>query len=132
MAAVTVTSFDVRILAALKQQRNAGLHRLKTGLLLEPASFVPHDDPAFTDLSPQRPVELAQALDCTRIGLSDKLTDLDTVRAIQVAELGLSIWTVNDPARAQQLADWGIDGLITDVPTLMLAQGIGSIEDICK
>ena len=125
--AVTITSFDVRILAQLYKQRRAGLHRLKTGLLLEPQSIVPQDDPELAGLSPTRPVELARALDCSRIGLSDQLTDHATVLAIQAANLPLSIWTVNDPERAKQLATWGIQGLITDVPTLMLKAGSGTV-----
>ncbi len=126
-AAVTITSFDVRILAQLYRQRQNGRHRLKTGLLLEPESMIPADQPDLLQFSPKRPVELAHALDCTRIGLSDKLTDRETVSAIQAANLPLSIWTVNDPERAKQLATWGIQGLITDVPTLMLTQGIGTV-----
>jgi len=70
---------------------------------------------------------LAQALDCSRIGLSDQLTNHTTVLAIQAADLPLSIWTVNDPERAKQLAAWGIQGLITDVPTLMLKEKIGTV-----
>jgi glycerophosphoryl diester phosphodiesterase len=33
-------------------------------------------------------------------------------------ELGLKVmpWTVNDPADAQRLIDWGVDGIITDYP----------------
>lgn len=126
-AAVTITSFDVRILAQLYKQRQAGLHHLKTGLLLEPASAVPQDVVELEGLSPLRPVELAQALDCSRIGLSDKLTNQEAVFAIQAANLPLSIWTVNDPDRAKQLAAWGIEGLITDVPTLMLKEQVGTV-----
>lgn len=36
-------------------------------------------------------------------------------------DLGLIVlpWTVNDAARMNQLMDWGVDGLITDFPTLL-------------
>lgn len=34
----------------------------------------------------------------------------------------VNVWTVNDAARAQELAAWGVDGLITDdVPTILAA-----------
>ena len=30
-------------------------------------------------------------------------------------------WTCNDPARFVELAGWGVDGICTDVPDVMLA-----------
>ena len=49
-----------------------------------------------------------------------------TITADQIAEChdaGLLVngWTCNDPARFRELASWGIDGLCTDVPDVMLA-----------
>ncbi len=37
-------------------------------------------------------------------------------------ELGLQVstWTVNDLQHARRLHQWGVDSLITDVPSLML------------
>lgn len=37
-------------------------------------------------------------------------------------EAGLAVypWTVNDPARISELATWGVDGIITDVPDVAL------------
>lgn len=34
--------------------------------------------------------------------------------------LRVNVWTCNDPARAQELAAWGVDGVITDVPDVIL------------
>lgn len=119
--AVTVTSFDVRILAALQQKRCENKHHLKSGLLLEPSSLanaLPYGETA---------AEQAIALGCSRIGLSDKLTNHDSVLAIQNAGLALSIWTVNTPERAKELESWQVDGLITDYPSLMLSHLIGNI-----
>lgn len=117
--AITVTSFDVRILAALQQSRKEHKHQLKTGLLLEPSSL--------SDALPygQTPAEQSLTLGCTRIGLSDKLTTEASVSAIQAAGLPISIWTVNSPERAKELEKWQVDGLITDHPTLMLNHFIG-------
>lgn len=42
-----------------------------------------------------------------------------TSRFIQTAHrhgLAVHVWTVNDPAAMQRLADWGVDGLMTDFP----------------
>lgn len=49
-----------------------------------------------------------------------------TITAAVIADChdaGLLIngWTCNDPARFVELAGWGVDGLCTDVPDLMLA-----------
>ncbi len=119
--AVTVTSFDVRILAALQQSRNEQKHQLKTGLLLEPSSL--------SDALPygQTPAEQAIALGCSRIGLSDKLATESGILAIKNAGLSISIWTVNSPERAKELEKWQVDGLITDLPTLMLSHFVGNI-----
>jgi glycerophosphoryl diester phosphodiesterase len=35
--------------------------------------------------------------------------------------LELNTWTVDDPARARQLAEWGVDAIITNVPDQILA-----------
>ena len=39
----------------------------------------------------------------------------------QVHRAGLKVWvyTVNQPARAKQLIDWGVDGIITDAPAII-------------
>ncbi|MBC7751260.1 MAG: glycerophosphodiester phosphodiesterase, partial [Candidatus Saccharibacteria bacterium] len=112
VAAVTVTSFDVRILAALQQSRGEHRHLLKTGLLLEPLTD-------SNDVSKnQTPVQQAIELGCSRIGLSDKLATESSILAIKNAGLAISIWTVNSPERAKELEKWHVDGLITDRPTL--------------
>lgn len=51
-----------------------------------------------------------------------KLTVERDVAAWKAAGLFVNVWTVNEPARAAELAAWGIDGLITDdVPTILNA-----------
>ena len=42
------------------------------------------------------------------------LIDAPLVAAIHATHGRLIAWTVNDPARARQLAAWGVDGLCTD------------------
>ncbi len=36
------------------------------------------------------------------------------VRMVKEAGYELNVWTVNKPARANQLANWGVDGIFTD------------------
>ncbi len=132
--AVTVTSFDVRILTAMQVRRDLGRHSLKTGLLIEPQSQL---DPNTPSTAPLTAADLAQInapallramqLGCTRMGLYDLLTTQDAVRHIHAAGLGVSVWTVNDPDRARLLQDWGIEGLISDVPSMMLQEKVGEI-----
>lgn len=98
---VTITSFDLQILQTL--QGHDGYRR---GLLVEwPLG--------------QHAIDTALQLGCQRIGWKDMLVTEKLIRQSQQAGLKVSVWTVNDPARALQLQDWGIDGLITDVPQLM-------------
>ena len=44
--------------------------------------------------------------------------DLDAARVREARGLGLKVlaWTVNDPARIEQLIDLGVDGIVTDHP----------------
>lgn len=121
--AITVTSFDVRILAALQHSRIAQKHQLKTGLLLEPSLSSNDNDSSESQTYVQQALELG----CSRIGLSDKLATEPRVSAIKDAGLLISIWTVNSTERAKTLQNWQIDGLITDHPSLMLANLIGNI-----
>ena len=49
-----------------------------------------------------------------------------TLTAGYVAEarrLGLRVntWTCNDPDRAREVAGWGVDGIVTDVPDVIRA-----------
>jgi glycerophosphoryl diester phosphodiesterase len=42
------------------------------------------------------------------------------VESAHRAGLGVQVWTVDDPAAAGRLLGWGVDGLITDRPDLMV------------
>jgi len=125
--AVTVTSFDIRILAALQQSRIEGKHHLRTGLLLEPKTNSIEQSHLSNESLLQTPEQQAISLGCSRIGLSDKLTTESSILTIKNAGLSISIWTVNSPERAYELEKWQVDGLITDYPTQMLKNSIGNI-----
>jgi glycerophosphoryl diester phosphodiesterase len=44
----------------------------------------------------------------------------DAVARCRAAGLAVYPWTCNDPARAVELASWGVAGIVTDVPDLLL------------
>lgn len=100
---VVITSFDPKIHQALQQQNSS----LKRGLLIE------------TDVKYQA-IDQALELGCCQIGWMNELASKDIIQATQAAELTISVWTVNDVNRARELRDWGIQGLITDYPKLMM------------
>ena len=99
----TITSFDVKILAALQQHQS----HFKRGLLVE----IPIGEYA---------IELAQQYECHQIGWKDQLAIDQIIQFTQKAELAVSVWTVNDVERAKHLQQLGIQGLITDFPSTML------------
>ncbi|WP_336943397.1 glycerophosphodiester phosphodiesterase [Acinetobacter modestus] len=99
----TITSFDVKILAALQQHQS----HFKRGLLVE----IPIGEYA---------IELAEQYECQQIGWKDQLATDQIIQFTQQAELAVSVWTVNDVERAKHLQQLGIQGLITDVPSTML------------
>lgn len=51
---------------------------------------------------------------CVALHCNAKRLDALTARAIKTAGYGLMCWTVNDPARAAELFDWGVDAICTD------------------
>ena len=62
---------------------------------------------------------------CGRLGCAslhprdDLLDSRDTVRAIKAEGLMIFPYTVNDPDRASDLFQWGVDAIITDDPRLL-------------
>ena len=65
-------------------------------------------------------IALAQEIGATQLNLLDQAVDADIVRFL--LDLGIEswIWTVNDPDRAKTLIEWGVTGICTDDPALML------------
>lgn len=50
------------------------------------------------------------------VNLWDELVDLKMVQMAQQRGLSVLVWTVDDPGRIEQLASWGVDGIITNQP----------------
>lgn len=99
--AATITSFDLKVLTALLPYSH-----FKRGLLVEwPLG--------------QHAIAQAQQLGCNRMGWKDVLVTESLIHQTHQAGLKTSVWTVNDPLRAQTLAQWGVDGVITDIPKHM-------------
>jgi len=65
-------------------------------------------------------IALAQEIGATQLNLLDQAVDADIVRFL--LDLGIEswIWTVNDPDRAAHLIGWGVTGICTDDPELMM------------
>ncbi|HEY4371691.1 MAG TPA: glycerophosphodiester phosphodiesterase [Burkholderiales bacterium] len=54
------------------------------------------------------------ALDCVAVHCNARKLDAQTAAAIKAAGYGLMCWTVNEPARGEELFAWGVDALCTD------------------
>jgi len=69
---------------------------------------------------PGNPVEAALELGCLALGPHQARCDQSLLQAAHEAGLQVSTWTVNEVARMHELAQLGLDGLITDVPSRAL------------
>ena len=58
--------------------------------------------------------ERCVALGCVAVDIKHTLLKPAIIDAAHDAGLAVLSWTVNDPRRAQQLAQWGVDTIITD------------------
>lgn len=68
------------------------------------------------------PLAIAQALGCRSLGPHQERCSHDLIRQAHAAGLTVSTWTVNTPERMRELADMGVDSIITDLPTLALRE----------
>jgi len=55
-----------------------------------------------------------EALDAASLHLEHVLITPALVREVHAGGRRLLAWTVNEAARAQELLDWGVDGIVTD------------------
>lgn len=100
---VTLTSLDPEVLKIARREAPA----LARGYVAEAA------EPA--------PLRTAEKLGCTLLVSNWKITHEDLVRDAHAAGLPVSVWTVNDLVVAERLFNLGVDSLITDFPTALLA-----------
>ena len=99
----TVTSFDRRLLAWLHEHAPA----IALGYVCETAG--------------ENPFEFALTINAKIVALDHNLISADHPSQARDNGMELSVWTVNQPEAALQLASMGVDSIITDVPTLMLS-----------
>ncbi len=97
------------------------------------SSFLPSALAALRELAPQIPrgllfrfiprgwAELALRLGCTMIGADQRRLRPSRVAAIRAAGYKLAAFTVNDPARARLLFDWGVTSVFSDAPDIIRA-----------
>lgn len=58
--------------------------------------------------------QLTTKLGCVSIHLNHQLLDSSRVKMLKQAGLRILVYTVNDPVRATQLLQWGVDAICTD------------------
>jgi glycerophosphoryl diester phosphodiesterase len=51
----------------------------------------------------------------------DRTVTRDLVELAHEAQLAINVWTVDDPARIAELAEMGVDGIVTNVPDVAVA-----------
>ena len=49
------------------------------------------------------------------VHVEDKFVTKEIVQLVHAYGYGINVWTVNDLARANQLFNWGVDGIFTDI-----------------
>ena len=86
-------------------------------IALEAAKLAAPDLPRallIEDHIPSDYLERLARLDCVALNIDTKLTNYDLVQKTRAAGYEVCVWTVNDPARAKELIEWGCAGIVTD------------------
>lgn len=68
----------------------------------------------------RNPVGLCTQLRCDLLALNQDRCRPKTVAKAHALGIDVSVWTVNNPAKALALLNMGVDSIITDAPSLML------------
>jgi len=101
------------------------------------SSFVPAALAALREHAPQVPrgvlfglvprgwLALALRLGCAVIGADHRRLRPRRIAGIRAAGYQLAAYTVNDPARARRLFDWGVNSVFSDAPDLILKVSAG-------
>ncbi len=101
------------------------------------SSFLPLVLAALRDLAPRIPrgvlfrsiprgwAEIAVGLGCAMIGADHRRLRPPRIAAVRAAGYQLAAYTVNDPARACLLFDWGVTSVFADAPDIILEASAG-------
>lgn len=100
---VTLTSLDVAVLQVAKKE----VPHLARGYVAETAE--------------PPPLDTLRKLQASLLVSNWRITDDALVREAHAAGIPVSVWTVNDMLVAERMRNIGVDSLITDFPTAMLA-----------
>ncbi|MDO5672553.1 MAG: glycerophosphodiester phosphodiesterase family protein [Actinomycetaceae bacterium] len=104
------------------------LMRLKRGAHVVVSSFNPLLLAEFKRAAPQWPVawlttretfasdwrSMLELIDADYLHPEDASLTREKVRMVRAAGFGVNVWTVNSRARANELKNWGVTGIITD------------------
>jgi glycerophosphoryl diester phosphodiesterase len=97
-----LSSFDRKVLAALA------------------ALEVPWPRGYLAKALPRRWRTEAGRLGCRSIHCAHRRLKANQARAVKAAGFVLTAYTVNDPARAATLYDWGVDAVFADAPDRLI------------
>lgn len=98
----TVTSMDTQMLAIMHQHAPD----IRRGYVAE----------RFT----RDPLAMCHLYHCDLIAMNYHRVSAALIEQAQQHGIEFSVWTVNNLNIARRLQDWGVDSIITDVPSLML------------
>lgn len=107
-----VSSFDITALAALRRRDPD----VPLGLLFR---VVPRDWSG-----------IAQRLSCAMIGADHRRLRRGRIAEIRAAGYQVAAYTVNDPARARRLYDWGVSAVFSDTPDVILLAAAGDVAPL--
>lgn len=68
------------------------------------------------------PIKTALKYGCDYLCISHRILNQKRVKQARSKGLHISVWTVNDLGKMKDLERWGVDSIITDVPTLALQE----------
>ena len=116
LKAKTALAPTVDLVRRHKLGSRALLSTMDTKLLAEAAVLAPEIARAAIPMGPvdDSDLEKAKASGCTWINVDHDFLDADEAQMIRDAGFRLGAWTVNDVARAQELAGMGVECIITD------------------
>ena len=126
-----ILAFDWRVLRAAAAAESS----VPRVALVEPSTWRAGSgwlaglDPTRYGDGPGGYVAAARDVGAAWISPEDQMTDADLVAAAHRDGLRVAVWTVNDPARMDELTALGVDGIVSDRPDLFLKGGNDGLRE---